>query len=206
MPTWLDNELFLSEYHYGFSATRIGFPSISACRAIVYQNANGLFGVHQASGANKDRFNTFANKFAGWVRGHPQGGGAGVNLYVVAKIGAGSSYSAGIAGAKEHLAEIGAIAIALGHHGPILSYDLSYKWAGPGVFVDFELAAGVVTIRGNPWVEHHIPAHKAPLPPARVNDHFRSYAGAANFVGPGNVFIRVDTDNAEVLVPIALPV
>ena len=93
MPTWSKGLIFLAENQYGFSTTSLGFPSISACRAIVYQTSRGLYGFHQASGAHPGKFERFGKKFAGFVDG--EGGGNGLNLYVVAKVGMGSSYAGG---------------------------------------------------------------------------------------------------------------
>ena len=36
----------LAERQFGFDPALLGFPSTSACRAIVFQTLNGLFGYH----------------------------------------------------------------------------------------------------------------------------------------------------------------
>lgn len=100
MP-WSENMIFLAENQYGFSKAALGFPSISACRAIVYQTTEGLFGFHQASGAMPDKFERFGKKFAGFVKQHPKGSGAGLNMYIAAKQSAGGSYKMGAAGMQD---------------------------------------------------------------------------------------------------------
>ena len=202
MPTWSKDLIFLAENQYGFSNTSLGFPSISACRAIVYHTSRGLYGFHQASGAHDTKFERFGKKFAGFVDG--QGGGTGLNLYVAAKVGAGSSYSLGDKGALEHLAEMKAFASALDFQGKIRSYDLSHKWPNVGVYVEITAAGEACTILANPWVEHHNPAHKASLAVERVAHHKLSYPPSADFIMPDQVFVQVDTTGQQRVEPIPI--
>jgi hypothetical protein len=204
MPNWSTGLIYLSEYHYGFSRTALGFPSISACRAIVYQTTEGLFGVHQATGGQPEKYPGNANKFARFVNEHPQGAGTGLNLYCAAKVGGGSAYSQGLTGAREHLAELKAIANELKFTGPVRSYDLSGKWSGPGVYVEVVVRGGICLLFGNPWVEHHDDKHRGGVPGDRQNDHKLSYQGKDEFLIPTKVFHTVDSTGQQPLEPIIL--
>lgn len=210
MKTWSEDLVFLAENEYGFSPTALGFPSISACRAIVYQTSDGLFGFHQACGAFPDRFAEFGEKFAAFVRGHPEGrdiglSSIGMNMYVVSKLGMGGSYSIGDAGAREHRAELKAFAGALGFKGNARSYDLSSKWPGqPGVYVEFVVHAATCLIYANPWIEHHDPAHKAPGGGAGRVHHQLSYPSSKDFIAPDKVFTKVETTARQRLEPITI--
>lgn len=204
MP-WSEGLIFLSENHYGFSRATLGFPSISACRAVIYQTTEGLFGFHQASGAHPGKIAGFGAKFAGFVREHPQGAGTGLNLFVAAKVGAGSSYRMGHEGALEHQAEMKAFADALGFTGTVRSYDLSFKWANVGVYVEVTADAGTCVMHCNPWVEHHDEGHKGPVAGDRQADHKLSYPTKDEFVVPTKVFTKVDTTAQQKVEPIILP-
>lgn len=205
MPSFSQGLILLSEHEYGFSATRLGFPSISACRAIMYQTNAGVFGFHQALGANPSRFDAFATKFANFVAGHPSGGSRGINLYVAAKIGDGSSYRPGMPGVQEHVAEMRAIADALQFGGPVLSYDLSYNREGRlGVFVECILRATHCEIWTNDWVEHHDKAHSGP-PIGGPGDHVKSRPQDTGFTAPGSVLLMADSTGAKQVEPIPIP-
>ena len=208
MP-WSEGLIYLSENQYGFSRTRLGFPSISGCRAIVYQTSRGLFGFHQASGAFSDNFARFGKKFAGFVSGHSQGAGhdrtphSGLNMYVAAKVGMGGSYSFGKE-VSEHLAEIKAFASALRFPGQVSSYNLSTNWSGPGVYVEVKVTAGVCEMFANPWVEHHDESHTGPVDGLRLADHKLSYPPKDEFIVPNKVFIKVDITGRQRIDPIVL--
>jgi hypothetical protein len=200
MP-WSENMRFLGENEFGFSPSALGFPSISGCRAVVYQNANGLFGFHQASGAHSDKFARFGAKFATFVRDHAMGGGAGTSFYIAAKQTAGGSYSMGAKGMQEHLSEVQAFTSALGFKGTARSYNLSARWAHVGVYVEVTATGGVCKMQGNAWVEHHNPDHKGPVPALERANHLHSYPPKDNFTVPNAVFIKVDTTNQQTLEP-----
>lgn len=200
MP-YKENIRFLGENEFGFSPTILGFPSISGCRAVVYQNANGLFGFHQASGAHSDKFARFGAKFAKFVSDHAQGAGGGSSLYVAAKQTAGGSYSMGAKGMQEHLSEIQAFAAALHFNGTARSYNLSARWAHPGVYVEIEAAGATCTMKGNAWVETHDPSHKGPVPALERTNHLHSYPPKDNFTVPNAVFIKVDITGQQTLEP-----
>ncbi|MBR0679859.1 hypothetical protein GXW74_05125 [Roseomonas eburnea] len=194
--------ILLGEYEFGFSTTRIGFPSISACRAILYQTTTGLFGFHQATGYGPMKIDRDAKKFANFVNGHSAGVGTGLNLYVGAKLGAGGTYSMGMPGMQEFVAEIGAIAGELRFDGPARCYDLSYGRPGAqGVFVEFGVNGGACDMMVNDWIEHHGDGNKgAPL--GNAGDHVISHAGKSDFSIPASVFLRADTTNQKRVDPI----
>lgn len=201
MP-WSENLRFLGENEFGFSPTVLGFPSISGCRAVVYQTANGLFGFHQASGAHPDKFARFGAKFARFVSDHPQGGdGGGLNFYIAAKQTAGGSYSTGAKGMQEHLSEIQAFTSALNFKGTARSYNLSARWAHPGVYVEVTAVGGSCKMQGNAWGEHHDITHKGPVPALERANHLHSYPPKDDFTVPGTVFIKVDTTGQQTLEP-----
>lgn len=84
----------LSENQWGYDASTLGFPSISACRAIVLKTTAGLFGFHMYfshdSAANR------AKNFSDFVHNHPQWtAGCAQQLYVVTYIADKTGYSAG---------------------------------------------------------------------------------------------------------------
>jgi hypothetical protein len=109
--------------------------------AVIYQTSWGIYGFHQATGAHPSKFDPYATKFAGFVNGHPMGG-TGKNPFVIAKVGAGSSYSMGHAGTLEHVQEAKAFASALNFNGPIYSFDLTHRWANVGVYVEARVTIG----------------------------------------------------------------
>ncbi|MBR0650705.1 hypothetical protein GXW78_13595 [Roseomonas terrae] len=205
MPGFATNIVLLSEYEYGYSPTRIGFPSISACRAILYQTTTGLFGFHQATGYGPTKIDRDADKFARFVTGHRGGAGTGLNLYVGAKIGAGSTYSQGLPGLQEMVAEIGAIARALRFDGPARLYDLSYNTPGAqGVYIEFDARTDSCDVLINNWVDHHDDTHKG-APHGNPGDHLYCHASKTDFTTPARVFLQADTTGQHQVEPIPIP-
>ena len=206
MSGFTTNIVLLGEYEYGYAATRIGFPSISACRAILYQTTTGLFGFHQATGYGPTKIDRDADKFARFVSGHRAGAGAGLNLYVAAKLGDGSTYAQAMPGMQEFAAEIGAVARALRFAGPVLAYDLSYNTAGrQGVYVEFHARQDGCDMFINNWVDHHQDSHKG-APTGSPGDHMISHAGKTEFSTPARVFLQADITGQRQVEPIAIPV
>jgi hypothetical protein len=204
MP-FADNLILLGEYEFGFSTTRIGFPSISACRAILYQSSSGLFGFHQATGYAPNKIDRDAAKFADFVSHHGAGPGRGLKLYVGAKIGEGSTYAMGMPGLQEFTAEIRAIKDALHFQGPVLAYDLSHNRRGnQGVYVEFVRRGEACDVFINDWVDHHNPAHKGP-PIGNPGDHMHSRPGAPGFTVPNSVYLQADITGQQQVEPIVMP-
>ncbi|MBR0673791.1 hypothetical protein [Neoroseomonas soli] len=198
--------ILLGEYEFGYAADRIGFPSISACRAIVYQTTTGLFGFHQATGYGPLKIDRDARKFAAFVNGHAAGAGHGLNVYVGAKLGAGGTYSMGMPGAQEVAAEIGAIARELRFTGPVSCYDLSIGRPGAqGAYVEFVANGGICDIFANDWVEHHADGNKG-APTGNPGDHLISHAGKTDFSAPARVFLRADTTGQKRVEPMQIVV
>lgn len=195
----------LSEYEYGYSPASIGFPSISACRAILYQTTTGLFGFHQATGYGPTKIDRDADKFARFVTGHRAGAGTGLNLYVGAKIGAGSTYAQGMPGLQEMIAEIGAIARALRFDGPARLYDLAYNTPGSqGVYIEFDARHDSCDIFINNWVDHHDNSHKG-APTGSPGDHLYCHATKTEFTTPARVFLKADLAGQRQVEPIPVP-
>lgn len=205
MPGFATDIVLLGEYEYGYSDSRIGFPSISACRAILYQTTTGLFGFHQATGYGPAKIDRDADKFARFVTGHRVGAGTGLNLYVGAKIGAGSTYAQGMPGLQEMAAEIGAIAGALRFDGPARLYDLSYNTPGAqGVYIEFVARADHCDVFINNWVDHHDDSHKG-APRGAPGDHLYCHATKTEFTTPARVFLQADITGQHQVEPIPVP-
>lgn len=197
--------MLLGEYEFGYSPTRIGFPSISACRAILYQTTTGLFGFHQATGYGPSKIDRDADKSARFVTGHRAGAGTGLNLYVGAKLGGGSTYAQGMPGLQELVAEIGAIARALRFDGPARVYDLSYNTpAQQGVYVEFVARTDSCDVFINNWVDHHDTSHKG-APTGSPGDHVISHASKTDFSVPARVFLKADISGQHQVEPLAIP-
>lgn len=196
--------IFLKEHEFGFHPTTLGFPSIDACRAIVLQTGQGLFGWHQAGGAYGDRLATYGNKFADYIRGHRHGTAASLHIYTVTHIGVRGGYG-GVAGTpagnaqqgREHLAEIAAYSQAIGHAGPIHSFDLSARWPANSCYVEFQLNAGVCQIRANTW--HGTGNLTANYDAVRGNDHRN---GQRVLKAPKLMFTQVNTTGSTQVVPL----
>ena len=205
MSGFTSNTVLLGEYEFGYSPTRIGFPSISACRAILYQTTTGLFGFHQATGYGPGKIDRDAKKFARFVAGHRSGTGAGLNLYVGAKLGGGSTYALGMPGMQEMVAEVGAIAQELRFDGPARVYDLSYNTADlQGVYVEFVALTDRCEMFINNWVDHHDDSHKGP-PTGSPGDHMISLAGKTDFSVPARVFLKADIAGQHKVEPVPIP-
>lgn len=205
MSGFATNVRLLGEYEYGYSPTSIGFPSISACRAILYQTTTGLFGFHQATGYGPSKIDRDAEKFARFVTGHRVGAGTGLNLYVGAKIGAGSTYALGMPGLQEMVAEIGTIARALRFDGPARLYDLSYNREGrQGVYIEFDAGTTDCTVLINDWVDHHDDSHKG-APTGSPGDHMYCHASKTEFSTPARVYLKADITGQQQVEPIPVP-
>jgi hypothetical protein len=194
--TSAQGHIFLKEHEFGFHPTVLGFPSIDACRAVVLQTANGLFGWHQAGGAYADRLNTYGNKLASYIRAHRLGNSVGIVLYVVTHVGARGGYGGTpgtVAGnaqqGREHLREIAAYAQAIGFTGTIRSYDLSMRWPGGSCYVEFDVNGNGCDVFANAW--HTMGNETANFDPGRGDDHKNGHG--ATFVNPKLMFTKVNT-------------
>lgn len=84
---------YLRERELGYDKDRLGFPSISGCRAIVLQTQSGLYGFHNFGNSQTKSWSPAAKEFSRFVADH-KGLGAGVGLYVVTKVDSGGGYVA----------------------------------------------------------------------------------------------------------------
>ncbi|TQV81315.1 hypothetical protein FKG94_09490 [Exilibacterium tricleocarpae] len=194
-------EINLFENEFGFSDSKLSFPSISACRAIVYQTANGLFGVHQASGPSPEKFEAFGRKFAKFVNDHRLGNGGGVNMYGITYLGIPNT-GYGPRARQEHYGEMGAMAKALQFTGSIRSYDLSPA-LGQGeqgsAYVEVVVNGGGCDVFVSKWPTTS-PA-QAPFDPARRDDHKFGLYNRDDFSSPKTMLVKMDADNPKKLEP-----
>ena len=188
--------IFLKEHEFGYDPNTLGFPSIDACRAVVLHTSNGLFGWHQASGAYPDRFNTYGNKLASYIRGHRHASSTALGIYMVTHVGMRGGYG-GISGTpagndqagREHLAEIAAYAQAIGFVGPIRSYDLSFKWPNCSCYVEFTANGGTCDVHASAW--SNTGNDTTNYDGSRGYNHKNGHG--ASFVNPKKKFTKVNT-------------
>jgi hypothetical protein len=144
--------LYLSENEVGFDPTGLGFPSISGCHAVVYVMANGLFGLHNFGGAERDVWPGRSAVFANFVTNHAGYREPGKLLYGVCYATGGNSRGYGDTAAKQvWTEELAAFAQALGYHGDICGYDLAYQNSPPPAYVDFHKVNMTCVIQTAPW-------------------------------------------------------
>jgi hypothetical protein len=163
----------LKEHEFGFATDGMGFPSIQACRAILYQNANGLFGYHNLGGSGSTQWSTRAKQFADYVRDHPQGGLAGgLNLFIVTFVTNLSGYTP-TTSLKDWKGEAAAFADALTHTGPRYGFNLSALYPTGSAYVEFRPVAGTCTIQVQNWLDAdvlntqpHVPSDNHKMNPA----------------------------------------
>jgi hypothetical protein len=148
----------LREHEFGFATDAIGFPSIQACRAIVYQNGNGLFGYHNLGGSSPSQWATRAGYFADYVTRHPQGVGVGINLFVITFVTNLSGYFDSL---KEWKGEAKAFADALHFTGSRFGFNLSALYKTGSAYVELRRAAGTCTIHTKAWNDADITATTA---------------------------------------------
>jgi hypothetical protein len=130
--------LYLSENEVGFDPTDLGFPSIGGCHAVVYVTANGLFGLHNFGGAERDVWPGRSAVFANFVKNHAGYRGAGKLLYGVCYATGGTSRGYGDTAPKKiWTEELAAFAKALDYRGEIYGYDLVNQSFPPAAYVDF---------------------------------------------------------------------
>lgn len=202
-------EIFLLENEVGFSHNGLGFPSLDACRGVVYQNTHGIFGYHKASGYREEDYlrgnsiYSLAKRFADFVDQHRNGSGQPVALYVAAKLDGGTY---GTDAGKKHMSEMKAFAEALNFRGAVQSYDLSMKWAGQSAYVEFVRNHPKCVMYGTNWprtdngdqgvpVAKHSRDHKTIDP--NKTDVFPAPKKGYNSVNVGNL-LKLDTQSFSV--------
>lgn len=158
---------YLAEHQFGFDAAQLGFPSIAACRAIVYQTVAGLYGYHMYYGYNAANNAVRAADFANFINTHNGGGGvpAGQYLFVVTYTEMPvTGYSAN--SLTDWQAEAANFAAALGFVGRRMGVSLSPKTGALSSYVQFDQAVGMAKISAAPWVDDPLLYVKAVQPPA----------------------------------------
>ncbi|MSP02332.1 MAG: hypothetical protein EXR07_14965 [Acetobacteraceae bacterium] len=144
--------LYIGEREICFDQSELGFPSILGCHAIVYVNANGLFGFHNYGGQTPDRWPGLSGAFGQFVNHHVNGGGAGTTLYGVCFATTHRSYG-GIP-RTSWLAELTAFANVVNFPGAIWGYDLAASGIPNSAYVSFFRfpILGTCLIQARPWV------------------------------------------------------
>ena len=184
-------EINIFENEYAFSTTKLCFPSISGCRAIVFQTPNGLFGVHQSSGPHSEKFERFGEKLAKFVTDHTSGTGKGVNLYGAAYLSRPNSAYNDPGARQEHMSEMSAYAKKLKFTGSITCFDLSTALGGGGsAYVEMEAKGGLCDVYASSWINPG-PA-KVTFDQSRKNNHKLSYHSKDEYISPSKMLVKVD--------------
>lgn len=143
---------YLGNNHVGFDPAALGFPSIKACQAVVYQTSFGLFGFHDmkgAGGAEVDKAK--AQAFAQFVQENGINHGAlGQRLYGV--INQTEQYGTDQAGLADWSTMLLGVAKALAFKGPIFRHRIvTHVDKGDSVYVRFDLAGAGCRISWRRW-------------------------------------------------------
>jgi hypothetical protein len=182
---------FLGEDEFGFTTDRIGFPSVSGCRAILYQNAVGLFGFHNRGGSGSSQWAGRAAEFVTYVTNHPSGTSEGRALFVVTFASGG-----GYANKSEWKGEAKEFAKALQFKGKRKGFDLAKTFKG-SAYVEYRRVGHDCLLFGNEWIDTSNPKPVAAI--ANPQDHqFRPS------VRPRPVYTSVDMTGLVALTPISL--
>lgn len=198
-----DIEIFLLENDVGFSHYGLGFPSLDACRGVVYQNTHGIFGYHKASGYREEdsypggnSIYSLAKRFADFVHQHPNGAGHPLALYVAAKL-KGGTY--GTEARKKHLSEMKAFAQALKISGSFKSYDLSMQWGIGSVYVEVVRRHPICEMYGVRWPINDN-GNQGPPIAKHMRDHRTILLRPPNaFPPPKRVYSSVNVGNLQKL-------
>lgn len=145
----------LREHEFGFTTDRLGFPRVQACRAIVYQNTNGLFGYHNHGANAPSEWDARAQQFADFVRSHPRGGGGGLGLYVVTFVTNHGGYAPG-SGLRDWKGEAASFAAKLEFTGPRFGVNLSVLYKTGSAYVEVRPTGGLCTVHVQDWRESDV--------------------------------------------------
>jgi hypothetical protein len=146
--------VYLNEREIGFDRERLGFPSVSGCRAIVFQTRHGLFGFHNLGNSDpKTQWGPAAEEFASYVTDHVNRD-VGIHLYVVTFVQRGGSYlnSKGKSERSQWQSETEVYAKKLRYKkGPISGYDLSTTATKTSAYVEFRAVGSSCIVLIKPW-------------------------------------------------------
>jgi hypothetical protein len=186
---------YFGEHEFGFSNDRLGFPSIKACRAIVYQTSNGLFGFHNYGGSAPNQWDGRAQEFASFVTGHPLGNTPGFNLYVTTFAAEGSGYGS----LAEWKGEAKAFAKALKYKGTRSGFNLSNTYKNVSAYVEYRRVGSVCIIMADAWNDD--PGVNARPTAAIANPQDHQFRPGPK---PRPVYTSVTTSNLTRIVPESL--
>jgi hypothetical protein len=185
----------LGEREFGYDKERLGFPSVSACRAFVFLTTGGLFGFHDLGNNNPDtQWKPAARAFADYVANHAQAG-SGLHFYVVSKVTSESGYFGDEQ--KQWRAEAKTFAKALGFKGPISGYNLSVS-AG-SKYVEFRRTGSTCVILVKPWTRNDATDQVTKADYVNTPDHVMSVFGKSNM--PAKIITDVGTNGLNTVVP-----
>ena len=141
---------YVGEREVCYDPTELGFPSISACHAVVYVAPAGLFGFHNLGNERATDWPGLTGAWGQFVTGHVSGGGTGSALYGFCYPLTKRGYT-GIQKAQ-WLAELVAFAKGVGFTGPIYGYDLADSGIQGSAYVSFSHVQGKCVIQARQWV------------------------------------------------------
>ncbi len=146
--------VYLNEREIGFDRERLGFPSVSGCRAVVFQTRHGLFGFHNLGNSDpKTQWGPAAEEFASYVTAHANRD-VGIHLYVVTFVQRGGSYITvkGKSERSQWKSEAEVYAKKLRYKkGPISGYDLSTTATKESAYVEFRAVGSSCVVLIKPW-------------------------------------------------------
>ncbi len=149
---------YVDERLAAFDQDKLGFPSISACHAIVYLTSRGLYGYHNLGGETPERWRDAPKKFGEFVDAKLASGEAGLGLYGCAHV----TGQRGYPGDKQTAwrTELKEFAARVGWRGDIWGYDLSGFDDQPGydakksAYVECRKVGGKCLLYARQWRDH----------------------------------------------------
>lgn len=139
----------LLEQDWGYDDNVLGFPSISACRAVVLETTAGLFGYHMASGHTNAPAK--AKSFAQYVHAHRKWtAGSAKYLYVVTYLQGQTGYTGGQE-ISQWRAEAKVFADALQAGVRRFGFGMTEADAKGSAYVKIIKAAGLATVKIGRW-------------------------------------------------------
>ncbi len=144
--------LYLGNNHIGFDTQALGFPSIKACQAVVYQTRQGLYGFHDMKGGGGDDVDLAkATAFAQWVQGHDITHAANA-LQIYGVINRTHQYGADSNGMAAWRTMLVKVATALNFTGPIHGFRVdSHVAKNDSIYVRYDVHGTQCTIRYKRW-------------------------------------------------------
>jgi hypothetical protein len=183
---------YLGEHEFGFAMDGLAFPSLSACRGIVYETSIGFFGFHNYGGNGTTQWGDRGDEFAAFVTGHTNGLSKGVRLYIT---GFTRQPQTGYVSPADMKGEAKAFAKALKFKGSVLGYDLSKSLPPGSAYAEFRRAAKKCVLSVKPWDDHN-PDNARPKAGARADQPDHKMRSIAKGTAP---CVRIDVDRTGLI-------